>query len=191
VPLRGIFYNPSKGLPLIRIEGRAPRVCGPAGVGVAPGGHVVGQKKKGIFKRRKKMAHLANAFDDRRTGGGIGHFYGYKRAKQLESTFFELWPENFRIGWKKTEGTELGAGVARFHHFVEHLFIGLVPRRTGVIKNAPTIRSASEQETLVDAGHEFPLVLLILSAFYRTIAQMSSSLWGKNGARARVKLQAL
>src|SRR5262249_42724202 len=56
---------------------------------------------------------------------------------------------------------------------------------------APTIRSASEQETLVDAGHEFPLVLLILSAFYRTIAQMSSSLWGKNGARARVKLQAL
>src|SRR5215813_3557789 len=159
-------------LPLFPGQSRATGIVGALCKGIAIGRHVVRHNPKRSFERREKIAYFTNQLDHGGAHGWIGHFDRNKRAEQLEFALLELWLQDFGVGWEKTVGAELGAGIPRFCHFIEHLFVRLVPGGAGIIENAPAVGSAGEQKTLVDAAHELPLIVnfvaTVLSAFYRT-----------------------
>ncbi len=68
--------------------------------------------------------------------------------------FFELRAKHDRIGGKETVGSEFGARVARFHHFIQHFFVGLLPGWAGIIEDSPAIWRTGKQETLFDSAHD-------------------------------------
>src|SRR5262249_49523645 len=142
-------------LPLFPGQSRATRMVGAPCVVIAFGRHVARHNQKRSFERREKIAHFTKALNPGGARGWIRHFDRNKRAEQLEFALLELWLQDFGVGWEKTVGAELGAGIPRFCHFVEHLFVRLVPGGAGIIEDAPAVGGAGEQKTLVDAAHGF------------------------------------
>src|SRR6516165_5395816 len=121
------------------------------------------------------MANLADALDHRFAGSGVRHFDRHKRSQQLEFSLLELRLQHSGVGREESVGSEFSARVSGLHHFIKHLFVGLLPGRPRIVEHAPAVRRASEQKPFFQSLHR-----LSLHPYFRiTVANMSKTVTAK------------
>src|SRR6516225_4591492 len=117
------------------------------------------------------MANLADALDHRFAGNGVGHLDRHKRSEQLEFSLLELRLQHGGVGREESVGSEFSARVSGLHHFIKHLFVGLLPGRPRIVEHAPAVRRASEQNPFFQSLHRLSLTPCLQT----TIANMSKT----------------